>query len=125
MSSWHSVGLFWVPRHSRVRGNEIADELTEEGTVDQFAGPELALGVSRQNIRKNTKCWMDKQHMAMWWGLVTTQRQAQKFILGPNLTAKTRQLSFNRTQSRVATGLLTGHNTLRRHLYIMGPNSSP
>jgi hypothetical protein len=72
MSSLHSVGLFWVPRYSRVRGNENV----EEGTVDQFAGPELALGVSRQNIRKNIKCWMDKQHVEMWWGLVTTQRQA-------------------------------------------------
>jgi hypothetical protein len=27
-------------------------------------------------------------------------------------------LSFYRTQSRVVIGLLTGHNTLRRHLYI-------
>ena len=119
------MGLFWVPRHSRVCGNENADELPEEGTVDQFAGPELALEVSRQNIRKNIKRWMDKQHMAMWCGLVTTQRQAQKFISGPNPTAKTRLLSFNRTQSRVSTGLLTGHNTLRRHLHIMGPNNSP
>ena len=30
-----------------------------------------------------------------------------------------RQLKVNRTQSRVVIGLLTGHNTLRRHLYIM------
>jgi len=26
---------------------------------------------------------------------------------------------FNRTQTRVVIGLLTGHNTLRRHLHIM------
>jgi len=29
-------------------------------------------------------------------------------------------LSFNRTQTRVVIGLLTGHNTLRRYLHIMG-----
>jgi hypothetical protein len=34
-------------------------------------------------------------------------------------------LSFNRTQSRVVIGLLTGHNTLRRHLYIMGLSDNP
>jgi len=34
-------------------------------------------------------------------------------------------LSFNRTQSRVVTGLLTGHNTLRRHLYLLGLLDSP
>jgi hypothetical protein len=66
-------------------------------------------------VKKIIKRWIDKHHMAMWWGLVITRRQAQKFILGPNLTAKTRLLSFNKTQSRVATCLLTGHSTLRRH----------
>ena len=30
------------------------------------------------------------------------------------------RLRVNRTQSRVVTGLLTGHNTLQRHLYVMG-----
>jgi len=34
-------------------------------------------------------------------------------------------LSFNRTQSRAVTGLLTGHNTLRRHLRLMGLSDSP
>ena len=29
-------------------------------------------------------------------------------------------MSFNRTQSRVVIVLLTEHNTLRRHLYVMG-----
>jgi hypothetical protein len=31
-----------------------------------------------------------------------------------------RFLSFNRTQSRAVTGFLTGHNTLRRHLHLLG-----
>jgi hypothetical protein len=34
-------------------------------------------------------------------------------------------LSFNRTQSRVVTGLLTGNKTLRRHLYLMGRTIFP
>jgi hypothetical protein len=72
----HSVGLFWVPGHSRVCGNEIANKLARDGTVHQFVGRELALGISRQNIRKEIKYWMDNQHMAMWRGLISTQRQA-------------------------------------------------
>ena len=36
------------------------------------------------------------------------------------MDAKARFLSFNRTQSRALTGLLTGHNTLRRHLHQIG-----
>jgi hypothetical protein len=34
-------------------------------------------------------------------------------------------LSFNRTQCRVVIGLLTGRNTLRRHLHIMGLCNDP
>jgi hypothetical protein len=33
-----------------VRGNEIADVLARGGSAPKFVGPELALGVSRQNI---------------------------------------------------------------------------
>ena len=39
--------------------------------------------------------------------------------------AKTRFLSFNGTQSRAVTGLLTGHNTLRRQLHLTGLSDSP
>jgi hypothetical protein len=58
-------------------------------------------------------------------GLGDTQRQAQELISGPCLCAKARFLSFNRTQSRAVTGLLIGHNTLRRHLHLMGLSDSP
>jgi hypothetical protein len=34
-------------------------------------------------------------------------------------------LSLNRIQSRVVTGFLTGHNTLRRHLFLLGLADSP
>jgi hypothetical protein len=46
-------------------------------------------------------------------------------LLGPTPAAKTRLLSFNRIQSRVVIGLLTGHNTLRRLLHLMGLANSP
>jgi len=34
-------------------------------------------------------------------------------------------LSFNRTQSRAVTGLVTGRNTLRRNLHLLGLSDSP
>ena len=68
---------------------------------------------------------MDNQHTAMWQDFTGTQRQASELILGSIPAAKIRPLSFNRTQSRVSTGLLTGHNTLRRHFYIRGLIDSP
>jgi hypothetical protein len=70
------------------------------------------------------KRWMEKQHLEWWGGLCSTQRQARELISGPNLAIGARLLSFNRTHSRVVTGLLTGHNTFRRHLRIMGLRDS-
>jgi hypothetical protein len=61
----------------------------------------------------------------MWRGLTSSQRQARKIISDPSPTAKTRLLSCNRIQSRVVTRLFAGHNTLRRHIYIMGLIDSP
>jgi hypothetical protein len=54
-----------------------------------------------------------------------TQREARELISSPNLATRARLLSFNRTQSRVVIDLLTGHNTLRRHLHIMGLSNNP
>jgi hypothetical protein len=68
---------------------------------------------------------MDNQHLASWRVLGCTQRQALELISGPSPTAKTSLMSFNRTQSRVVTGLLTGPNTLRRCLHLMGLTNSP
>jgi hypothetical protein len=124
-NEWHlyptqAVGLFWVPGHAGVRGNEITDKLARDGSVQRFVGPEPFLGFSRQNIRIKMKRWMEKQHLVLWRGPCSKQRQARELISGPDLATGAWLLSFNRTQSRVVIGLLTGHNTLRRHLYIMG-----
>jgi hypothetical protein len=83
------------------------------------------LGVSRQNIRRNIKSWIEKQHLALWRGPCGTQRQARELISGPNLAIGAQLLSFNRTQSRAVIGLLTAHNTVRRHLHVMGLSNDP
>jgi hypothetical protein len=57
-------------------------------------------------------------------GPADTLRQARGLIAGPHIGTKT-TLSLNRAQSSVVIGLLTGHNTLRMHLHIMGLLDGP
>ena len=106
-------------------GNEIANELARGGSSLGFLGPELALGVSRRDIQNKLNRWLANQQWARWQSLGDTQRQARELISGPGLGAKTKVISFDRTQPRAVTGLITGHNTLRRHLYLLGLQDSP
>jgi hypothetical protein len=125
ISTRHVVGLLWVPGHAGVQGNEIADGLAREGSAMGLLGPKPALGVSRCDIRRKLRCWLISQHQAIWRDLDNILRQARELISGPCLGTRNKLLSFNRNQSRVVTGLLTGHNTLCRHLHLMGILDSP
>ena len=82
ISARHAVRLYWVPGHAGVRGNEIADELARSGSGQRFIGPQPCFGVSRQNIRKKMKRWMRNQHLALWRGPCSAQRQARELISG-------------------------------------------
>jgi hypothetical protein len=48
----------------------------------------------RQNIRRKMKRRMEKQHLVLWRGPCSTQRQAQELISGPDLATRARLLSF-------------------------------
>ena len=89
------MGLYWVSGHAGVRGNEIADWLARDGSFQRFVGPKPFLGASRQNIRRKMKRWMERQHLALWRGPFSTQRQARELISGPDLAIRARLLSFN------------------------------
>jgi len=92
---------------------------------ESFLGPEPALGVSRCDIRKRPIRWLINQQWASWRDIGSTLKQARELISGPCPGTRIKLLSFNSNQSRVVTGLLTGHNTLRRHLYLLGLLDSP
>jgi len=76
------------------------------------------------NIRRRARRWLVDQHWTSWRSLGDTKRRARELISGPCLGAKARFLSFNGTESRAVTGLLTGHNNLRRHLHLIGLSDS-
>ena len=71
-----------------------------------------------------TAVWGELGGRAPWLGTVNgrsyqDQDTCLKTDFGPQSDCSDHCV-LNRTQSSVVTGLLVGHNTLRRHLYLMG-----
>jgi ribonuclease HI len=62
ISARHVVGIFWVPGHAGIRGNEIADGLARDGSALRLLGPQPALGASRCDITKRLRRWLISQH---------------------------------------------------------------
>ena len=64
----------------------VADELARVGSAQRFVGPEPQpiLGLSRQNIWRKMKRWIQNKQLALWRGPCSTQRQARELISGPN-----------------------------------------
>jgi ribosomal protein L40E len=79
---------------------------------------------TKLNISKINR-WLGNQHQRRWWNIDDSQRQARELISGSCQGTRIRLLSLTRVQSRVVTGLLTGHNTLHRHLLLMRLVDSP
>jgi hypothetical protein len=113
---WEFIGSLG---HAGVRGNGTADWLARNGSASDVIGPEPALGVSRQDLRSRINRWFGNQHHRRWWNLGDSQRQARGLIYGPSRGTRIRLLSLTRAHSRMVT-VLTGHNTLRWHLHLMG-----
>jgi len=66
ISTWHAVGIYWVPGHAGVRGNEITNKLARDGSGLKFVGTEPALVVSTQDIKRRIRHWLVNQHW-VWW----------------------------------------------------------
>jgi hypothetical protein len=82
-----TVTLRWVPDHTGVEGNEIANKLANEGSDNYFIGPEPFFGYN------NTKC---KQILDEW----ILRRKKTHFEIFPLNSLARRFLSYSskRTQ---------------------------
>ena len=89
ISTRHSVGLFWVPEHSGVQFEEMkCRKARKRGYSSPVCWTGTGFGGLWAEYKRRDNMRDGHQHVAMWCGLISTQRQAPKLISGPNPNGK-------------------------------------
>ena len=118
------VSLTWVQAHSGVPGNEQADHLAKTASCQPYIGPEPALPMPYNAVKTAIRQWAYVQANNRWQNIKTCQ-QAKLIIQGHSSGRTWELLRLPRQKLRLATGILTGHSQLNRHLSVMGVISDP
>jgi hypothetical protein len=118
LSKFNTVTLVWIPRCQGIPGNEEADRLAKEGAIEvplnQFTVVPFSVG------KKLIKKQLDLRHQARWTAC-TGCRQSEVLMRYPLPSRASELLAMgNKLRLRAAVGLLTGHTSLRAHLYKCG-----
>jgi len=113
LAEYDRIQLIWVPGHTGIDGNEVADQLVRRGSSCPLIGPEPALsrlpGVGQvRNMRSISSPFMDK----------SKERALLKHLL-------LRKLNFSRNQVEIVMGLLTGLRHLKGHVHKLGLVNCP
>ena len=117
------ISLIWVPGHSKIAGNEKADELARLASSTRFTGPEPATAVSFSTLQRIISDWK-AQKFKNHWNSLNTARQARNSIKINDRNTKY-LLSLSRSNIKRLTSILTGHNTLKKHLHTIGISTDP
>ena len=113
----NKIILCWVPGHTGIQGNEVADELAKAGTLVDPESPPVGIPFAVGKLLIKEK--MNKAHLQRWRNL-SSCRQAKMIMSESSLKLTKELLSMEKEKLRTTIGLLTGHNGLRAHQANLG-----
>ena len=124
LATGNNVTLNWIPGHCGHLGNEVADRLAKRG-ADLPAEQAEEVPVPQTHIKSLIKNWATKRHQTRWTWDPDECKQTKMFLpkVENRIWKKIENQSIQRI--RLVTQIITGHATLRKHLFRMKIVDSP
>ena len=118
----NKVSLHWLPAHSGVAGNEMADKLAKRAAGLSSIHLRYRLSRSTLNNHIQNKLLESIQHK---WALETQARQTKVFVSSVNRKLSKALLSNPKSVTSGIVRALTGHNCLKNHLATIKVREDP
>lgn len=123
LSNHNYVKILWVPSHSGVLGNSIADGLAKSGAREVFCGPQPLFGLSNKNRKKLIQRNASLAQIDRW-RQSSVAAHTKLFINCPSRDFTRSLMDYSRAKLGPFINILTGH-CLNRHLHRLGVALSP
>ena len=120
----NKVNIVWVPAHSGIYGNEIADKVAKFAARETTSVASTCIDVVRSHARTVNNEWLLKK-TRQTWSATQTCAHTKCFITDVHPAVTKQILNMSKNEIRIITGIITGHCKLNSHLAKIGLRDDP